>query len=78
MAYKNLLVVLDADQSSRERIAYAAALAARFEAHLVGLYVSVSSLTRDQYALDRGGTSACGLRAVFNNCPSRLAYHRGT
>lgn len=51
MTYKNLLVVLDADQSSRERISYAAALAARFEAHLVGLYVTVSSLARDQFAL---------------------------
>jgi nucleotide-binding universal stress UspA family protein len=45
------LVVLDADQSSRERISYAAGLAARFEAHLVGLYLTVSSLTRDEYAL---------------------------
>jgi nucleotide-binding universal stress UspA family protein len=51
MAYKNLVVVLDADQSSRERISYAAALAARFDAHLVGLYLTVSSLTRDEYAL---------------------------
>ena len=51
MAYKNLLVVLDSDQSSRERVSYAAALAARFEAHLVGLYLTVSSLTRDEYAL---------------------------
>jgi nucleotide-binding universal stress UspA family protein len=51
MAYKNLMVVLDADESSRERISYAAALAARFEAHLVGLYLTVSSLTRDEYAL---------------------------
>src|SRR6476469_5214301 len=45
------MVVLDADESSRERISYAAALAARFEAHLVGLYLTISSLTRDQYAL---------------------------
>jgi nucleotide-binding universal stress UspA family protein len=51
MAYKNLVVVLDADQSSRERISYAAALAARFDAHLVGLYLTVSSLKRDEYAL---------------------------
>src|ERR1043166_1603237 len=51
LAYKNLMVVLDADQSSRERISYAAALAAGFEAHLVGLYLTVSSLTRDEYAL---------------------------
>jgi len=51
MAYKNLLLVLDADESSRERISYAAAIAARFDAHLVGLYLTVSSLTRDEYAL---------------------------
>src|SRR5215472_9042895 len=51
MAYKNLVVVLDADQSSRERISYAVALAARFDAHLIGLYLTVSSLTRDEYAL---------------------------
>jgi len=51
MAYKNLVLVLDADQSSRERISYAAALAARLDAHLVGLYLTVSSLTRDEYAL---------------------------
>jgi len=51
MAYKNLLVVLDADQSSRGRISYAAALAAHLNAHLVGLYLTVSSLTRDEYAL---------------------------
>jgi len=51
MAYKNLLVVLDADKSSRGRISYAAALAAQFDAHLVGLYLTVSSLRRDEYAL---------------------------
>ena len=51
MAYKNLLLVLDADESSRERISSAAAIAARFDAHLVGLYLTVSSLTRNEYAL---------------------------
>ncbi len=39
MACKDLLVVLDADPRSRERVAVAAALAARFDAHLVGLYL---------------------------------------
>jgi len=41
MAYKDLLVVLDEDPRSRERIVIAAALAERFGAHLVGLYVKV-------------------------------------
>src|SRR5688572_13636001 len=41
MAYKDLLVVLDEDTRSRERIVIAAALAERFGAHLVGLYVKV-------------------------------------
>jgi nucleotide-binding universal stress UspA family protein len=38
MGYKDLLVVLDADDSARARIEIAAALAERFAAHLVGLY----------------------------------------
>jgi nucleotide-binding universal stress UspA family protein len=42
MAYKDLLVVLDGDPQSRDRILVAAALAERFGAHLVGLYVMVS------------------------------------
>lgn len=41
MAYKDILVVLDADSATRQRIETAAALAARFEAHLVGLYVTL-------------------------------------
>jgi nucleotide-binding universal stress UspA family protein len=41
MAYKNLLVLLDTDQSARERISTAAALAARSDAHLAGLYATV-------------------------------------
>jgi nucleotide-binding universal stress UspA family protein len=41
MAYKTLLVVLDEDQRSHERLALAATLAERFDAHLVGLYVAV-------------------------------------
>jgi len=38
MSYKDLLVVLDSDAASRGRIEFAAALAERFAAHLVGLY----------------------------------------
>jgi nucleotide-binding universal stress UspA family protein len=51
MAYKDLLVVLDADQSTGERISVAAALAARFDAHLVGLYVAMPPARRAEYAL---------------------------
>src|SRR5262249_42513099 len=39
MSYRDLLVVLDADASARPRIETAAALAERFAAHLVGLYL---------------------------------------
>jgi nucleotide-binding universal stress UspA family protein len=38
MSYKDLLVVLDSDATSRGRIEIAAALAERFSAHLIGLY----------------------------------------
>jgi nucleotide-binding universal stress UspA family protein len=38
MSYKDLLVVLDAGRAARTRIEVAAALAERFQAHLVGLY----------------------------------------
>jgi len=38
MSYKDLLVVLDSEAATRGRIDLAAALAERFEAHLVGLY----------------------------------------
>jgi len=38
MSYKDLLVVLDSEAPARRRIDLAAALAERFEAHLVGLY----------------------------------------
>ena len=38
MSYKDLLVVLDSEAPARRRIVLDAALAERFEAHLVGLY----------------------------------------
>ncbi len=38
MSYKDLLVVLDAQPTSRERTDLAAVLAERFSAHLVGVY----------------------------------------
>jgi nucleotide-binding universal stress UspA family protein len=43
MAYKDLLVVLDADQRVQDRILLAVGLAERFGAHLVGLYVAATS-----------------------------------
>jgi nucleotide-binding universal stress UspA family protein len=39
MSYKDLLVVLDSEPASRGRMDLAAALAERFAAHLVGLYL---------------------------------------
>lgn len=41
MPYKDILVVLDEDERSRERVTIAASLADRFGAHLVGLYLKV-------------------------------------
>jgi nucleotide-binding universal stress UspA family protein len=41
MTYKDLLVVLDAGARTRERVALAARLAERFEAHLAGLFVTI-------------------------------------
>jgi nucleotide-binding universal stress UspA family protein len=41
MDYRDILVVLDEDERSRQRIAIAAFLAERFGAHLVGLYLKV-------------------------------------
>jgi len=38
MSYKTILVHLDSRQSSTGRLPFAFGLAARFEAHLVGLY----------------------------------------
>jgi nucleotide-binding universal stress UspA family protein len=38
VSYKDLLVVLDAEPTARERTDLAAALAERFSAHLIGLY----------------------------------------
>jgi nucleotide-binding universal stress UspA family protein len=38
MSYKDLLVVLDSETASRERMRLAATLAERFASHLVGLY----------------------------------------
>lgn len=42
MAYKDLLVIVDDDPHTRERISHAAELAERFDAHLTGLCVSVT------------------------------------
>jgi nucleotide-binding universal stress UspA family protein len=41
MAYKDLVVLLDAEPATRDRIELAAAMASRFGAHLVGLYAEI-------------------------------------
>jgi nucleotide-binding universal stress UspA family protein len=41
MTYKDLLVVLDEDERSRDRIVLAASLAEQFGAHVVGLYLKI-------------------------------------
>lgn len=47
MSYKDLLVVLDSEASSRGRIEVAAMLAERFTAHIVGLYpLAISEAAR--------------------------------
>jgi nucleotide-binding universal stress UspA family protein len=43
MAYKDLLVIVDDDPRTRERVSHAADLAERFGAHLAGLCVSLIS-----------------------------------
>lgn len=43
MAYKTLLAILDEDARSHQRLALAATLAERFDAHLIGLYVSIGN-----------------------------------
>jgi nucleotide-binding universal stress UspA family protein len=49
MGYKDLLVVLDPGEATRERVSVAAALAERFGAHLVGLYLEAIELPPPQY-----------------------------
>ena len=77
MAYKDLLVVLDADPRSRDRILPSAALAERFDAHLVGLYITRVPEKRQSPAYpDRNGDHA-GLpeaesaRALFEDIAGR-------
>jgi hypothetical protein len=41
MAYKDLVVLLDAEPATRDRIELAAAMASRFGAHLVGLCAEI-------------------------------------
>jgi hypothetical protein len=38
VSYKDLLLVLDAEATARERVDFACAFAERFSAHLIGLY----------------------------------------
>ena len=50
MAYKDLLVVLDAGAPAYRRVNVAAALAERFGAHLVGLYLDAAASPKPQYS----------------------------
>jgi nucleotide-binding universal stress UspA family protein len=49
MAYRDLLVVLDPSEAASERIKVAGALAERFGAHLVGLYLEAIEMPAPQY-----------------------------
>src|SRR6185437_16863519 len=49
MAYKDLLVVVDSEPQARDRMVLAADIAQRFEAHLVGLYVTEGLETQRRY-----------------------------
>lgn len=77
MGYKDLLVVLDADPRSRERILLAAALAERFDAHLVGLYIAGAAEKRQPSAAFEGPGDRRGqpggedARAVFEEAAGR-------
>jgi nucleotide-binding universal stress UspA family protein len=87
MTYKDLLVVLDADQSTRERISLATTLAAGFDAHLAGLYVAMPPARRAEYALldigildipytsnpETGREQAEATRALFEEVTARHA-----
>lgn len=65
MAYKDLLVVLDAEPAARGRLAVAAELAERFGAHLVGLYVTVGVETARHTGRD-AGDEARRVRDLFD------------
>jgi len=63
MAYKTLLVVLDEDRRSSERLTLAATLAERFDAHLVGLYASIGPEPPGRF--DRFNTYGPVLRPIY-------------
>jgi len=70
MAYKDLLVLLDSELQARQRLLLAADLAERFNAHLVGLHITVGHET----ALRSGcsdGDAKHDLRALFDDLVGR-------
>lgn len=65
MAYKDLLVVLDSEPQARQRLLLAAELAERFNAHLVGLHVTVGIETSRHNGQSRGDEDRRA-RALFD------------
>jgi nucleotide-binding universal stress UspA family protein len=53
LTYKDLLVIVDDDPHARERISHAADLAERFDAHLVGLCVSLTGAAEAAHQVRR-------------------------
>jgi len=69
MTYKTLLVVLDENARSHERLAMAATLAERYEAHLVGLYAAVG---REQGRFDQFNADAPLFRPIYEDIETRI------
>lgn len=70
MAYTTLLVALDEDARSHERLALAATLAERFEAHLVGLYAAIGPEPPGRFDQFTGYTPL--LRPIYEEIEARI------
>ena len=70
MAYKTLLVVFDEDQRSHERLALAASLAERFDAHLVGLYAAIGPAAPGRF--DQFNAYAPLFRPIYEDIEMRI------
>ena len=70
MSYKTILVHADNGKYAAGRIEVALGLAARFDAHLIGLYAE-SSIRAPSYALAEGGQMF--MEALLRNERERLA-----
>ncbi|HYM71498.1 MAG TPA: universal stress protein [Stellaceae bacterium] len=70
MAYKDLLVVLDTETQARERLRLAADLAERFNAHLVGLHITVGRETA-RLSGQSDANADHRMRALFDNIVRR-------